>query len=194
MASRTGECPTATGLFVIPRPANRSGAAPTRLALPWSPRRRGGYSTGTASHRWSGGSRAKDPTRMERREAAPHPGQRRPSRVTGHTREGQRKARPAGDPRPWHLGADHDPGDARRPGGAVRRPQVPGPRGPEPRYLLSGIPTCAVCGACIWRGKGGRKKDGSHYDVYSCRRHCGAAISRQSMRSSPRWSRASSHA
>jgi DNA invertase Pin-like site-specific DNA recombinase len=46
-----------------------------------------------------------------------------------------------------------------------------GPRGPEPRHLLSGIATCGVCGAYLWWGKGGRKKDGSHYDVYSCREH-----------------------
>lgn len=46
-----------------------------------------------------------------------------------------------------------------------------GPRGPEPRHLLSGIITCAVCDAYMWWGKGGRKKDGSHYDVYSCRDH-----------------------
>lgn len=47
-----------------------------------------------------------------------------------------------------------------------------GPRGPEPRNLLSGILACSVCGLPMWRGKGGRKKDGSHYDVYSCRSHC----------------------
>lgn len=47
-----------------------------------------------------------------------------------------------------------------------------GPRGPEPRNLLSGILTCGVCGLPMWRGKGGRKKDGSHYPVYACRSHC----------------------
>lgn len=46
-----------------------------------------------------------------------------------------------------------------------------GPRGPEPRHLLSGIATCGVCGAYLWWGKGGRKKDGTNYDVYSCREH-----------------------
>ncbi len=46
-----------------------------------------------------------------------------------------------------------------------------GPRGPEPRHLLSGIATCAVCGQFMWWGKGGRKKDGSHYDVITCRDH-----------------------
>ena len=46
-----------------------------------------------------------------------------------------------------------------------------GSRGPEPRHLLSGIVACGVCGNYLWWGKGGRKKDGSHYDVYSCRDH-----------------------
>ncbi|CAN5464158.1 recombinase family protein [soil metagenome] len=46
-----------------------------------------------------------------------------------------------------------------------------GPRGPEPRHLLSGIATCGVCDGHLWWGKGGCKKDGSHYDVYSCRNH-----------------------
>lgn len=46
-----------------------------------------------------------------------------------------------------------------------------GPRGPEPRHLLSGIATCGACGAYLWWGKGGRKKDGNHYDVYTCRDH-----------------------
>lgn len=44
-----------------------------------------------------------------------------------------------------------------------------GPRGTEPRHLLSGIVTCGVCGDYLWLGKAGRKKDGSHYAVYSCR-------------------------
>lgn len=47
-----------------------------------------------------------------------------------------------------------------------------GPRGPEPRNLLSGILVCGPCGGLMWRGKGGRKKDGGHYDVYACRSHC----------------------
>jgi site-specific DNA recombinase len=47
-----------------------------------------------------------------------------------------------------------------------------GPRGPEPRHLLSGILVCGPCGGLMWRGKGGRKKDGGHYDVYACRSHC----------------------
>ena len=47
-----------------------------------------------------------------------------------------------------------------------------GPRGPEPVYLLSGIASCAVCGDKIWRGKAGRKKDGSLYEVYKCRKGC----------------------
>ncbi len=47
-----------------------------------------------------------------------------------------------------------------------------GPRGPEPVHLLSGILVCGPCGGLMWRGKGGRMKDGSHYDVYSCRGHC----------------------
>jgi DNA invertase Pin-like site-specific DNA recombinase len=47
-----------------------------------------------------------------------------------------------------------------------------GPRGPEPLHLLSGIAECAVCGDKIWRGKAGRKKDGSPYEVYKCRKGC----------------------
>jgi len=47
-----------------------------------------------------------------------------------------------------------------------------GPRGPEPLYLLTGIAACAVCGDKIWRGKAGRKKDGSSYEVYKCRKGC----------------------
>ncbi len=47
-----------------------------------------------------------------------------------------------------------------------------GPRGPEPLHLLSGIASCAVCGDKIWRGKAGRKKDGSPYEVYKCRKGC----------------------
>lgn len=46
-----------------------------------------------------------------------------------------------------------------------------GPRGPEPRHLLSGIATCGVCKDSLWWGKGGRKKDGSAFDVYACRKH-----------------------
>lgn len=47
-----------------------------------------------------------------------------------------------------------------------------GPRGPEPLHLLSGIATCAVCKDKVWRGKAGRKKDGTPYEVYKCRRGC----------------------
>ncbi|CAN5222182.1 recombinase family protein [soil metagenome] len=47
-----------------------------------------------------------------------------------------------------------------------------GPRGPEAVHLLSGIATCAVCEDKIWRGKAGRKKDGSAYTVYKCRKGC----------------------
>lgn len=47
-----------------------------------------------------------------------------------------------------------------------------GPRGPEPLHLLSGIAACAVCEDKIWRGKAGRKKDGSPYEVYKCRKGC----------------------
>ncbi|MBN7403657.1 recombinase family protein [Mycobacteroides abscessus subsp. abscessus] len=55
-----------------------------------------------------------------------------------------------------------------------------GPRGSEPRHLLSGIVTCGVCENYLWLGKGGRKKDGSHYDVYSCQnRH--AARNKQAL-------------
>lgn len=44
-----------------------------------------------------------------------------------------------------------------------------GPRGPEPQHLLSGIAICGVCDNYLWRGKGGRQKDGSFYVVYLCR-------------------------
>ncbi|MBS1696624.1 MAG: recombinase family protein [Actinobacteria bacterium] len=47
-----------------------------------------------------------------------------------------------------------------------------GPRGPEPIHLLSGIASCAVCEEKIWRGKAGRKRDGSPYEVYKCRKGC----------------------
>jgi site-specific DNA recombinase len=47
-----------------------------------------------------------------------------------------------------------------------------GPRGPEPLHLVSGIAVCAVCEDKIWRGKAGRKKDGSPYVVYKCRKGC----------------------
>jgi len=44
-----------------------------------------------------------------------------------------------------------------------------GPRGPEAQHLLSGIAICGVCENYLWRGKGGRQKDGSFYTVYLCR-------------------------
>lgn len=47
-----------------------------------------------------------------------------------------------------------------------------GPRGPEPLHLLSGLASCAVCDDKVWRGKAGRKKDGSPYEVYKCRKGC----------------------
>jgi DNA invertase Pin-like site-specific DNA recombinase len=47
-----------------------------------------------------------------------------------------------------------------------------GPRGAEPRHLLSGIAVCGVCGDKVWRGKAGRKRDGSPYEVYKCRKGC----------------------
>lgn len=46
-----------------------------------------------------------------------------------------------------------------------------GPRGMPVKHLLSGIATCDVCGEYLWRGKGGRTKDGGFYDVYACREH-----------------------
>lgn len=47
-----------------------------------------------------------------------------------------------------------------------------GPRGPEAVHLLSGIAVCAVCQDKVWRAKSGRKKDGSAYEVYKCRKGC----------------------
>lgn len=45
-----------------------------------------------------------------------------------------------------------------------------GPRGPEPKHLLSGIAVCAVCEQPLWWGKGGRSTDaGGRRDIYTCR-------------------------
>ncbi|NKY18159.1 recombinase family protein [Tsukamurella spumae] len=44
-----------------------------------------------------------------------------------------------------------------------------GPRGVPVKYLVSGIAECGVCGEKVWRGRGGTKKDGSRYEVYTCR-------------------------
>ncbi|MGC5026491.1 recombinase family protein [Tsukamurella sp. DT100] len=55
-----------------------------------------------------------------------------------------------------------------------------GPRGVPVKYLVSGIAECGVCGEKVWRGRGGTKKDGSRYEVYTCRpgRHAARRLDR----------------
>lgn len=44
-----------------------------------------------------------------------------------------------------------------------------GPRGNQPKHLLSGIAVCAICGDALWRTKGGKAHGGNHY-VYGCKK------------------------
>lgn len=43
-----------------------------------------------------------------------------------------------------------------------------GPRGPEPKHLLSGIAECGRCGQAMWWGRGTARKSGGYHHVYAC--------------------------